>query len=97
MSRHDTKPTTPAWMSELPDHFQDYLEKRRIDEVEIIIPDIAGTSRGKAMPAYKFKPDDAFFLPISLFYQTISGEYVDMEIENQWLERDVLLLSLIHI
>ncbi|MCG3267116.1 glutamine synthetase family protein [Yoonia sp. I 8.24] len=92
MNRRDTKSTTASWISELPDHFQEYLGDRRIDEVEIIIPDIAGTSRGKAMPAHKFKPDEAFFLPISLFYQTISGEYVDMEIENQWLEKDVMLV-----
>jgi len=92
MGRRNTKPDTSSWMSEMPDHFKDYLGGHKVDEVEIIIPDIAGTSRGKAMPAYKFKPDEAFFLPISLFYQTISGEYVDMEIENQWLEKDVALV-----
>ncbi len=48
-------------------------------------------SRGKSMPDYKFSPDTTFFLPISLFYQTITGEYVDMEIENQWTEQDVVL------
>lgn len=92
MSPRETRHSTQSWTSQLPDHFKDYLAGRRIDEVEIIIPDIAGTSRGKAMPAYKFRPDEAFFLPISLFYQTISGEYVDMEIENQWLEKDVTLI-----
>jgi glutamine synthetase len=92
MSRNKKESTPLAWMSELPESFQEYLGARRIEEVEIIIPDIAGISRGKAMPAYKFQPDETFFLPISLFYQTISGEYVDMEIENQWLEKDVLLV-----
>ncbi len=44
------------------------------------------------MPLYKFTPDQTFFLPISLFYQTITGEYVDMEeIENQWTEFDIVL------
>jgi len=79
------------WLSALPEAFLDYLDGRRLEEVECIIPDLAGTSRGKAMPSYKFKPDETFNLPISLFYQTISGEYVDMEIENQWLEKDVVL------
>lgn len=92
MNRKDINSATPSWVSQLPAHFQDYLGDRRIDEVEIIIPDIAGTSRGKAMPAYKFKPEETFFLPISLFFQTISGEYVDMDIENQWLEKDVTLV-----
>jgi len=79
------------WLAALPEAFLDYLDNRRLEEVECIIPDLAGTSRGKAMPSYKFKPDETFNLPISLFYQTISGEYVDMEIENQWLEKDVVL------
>ena len=79
------------WLDTLPEAFTDYLDGRRLEEVECIIPDLAGTSRGKAMPSYKFRPDETFYLPISLFYQTISGEYVDMEIENQWLEKDVVL------
>lgn len=79
------------WQASLPAAFIDYTQGRRVDEVECIVPDIAGTSRGKAMPSTKFDPDTELALPISLFYQTISGEYVDMEIENQWLERDVIL------
>ena len=71
--------------------FLDYQAGRSIEEVECIVPDLAGMSRGKSMPDYKFSPDTTFFLPISLFYQTITGEYVDMEIENQWTEQDVVL------
>ena len=49
-------------------------------------------SRGKTMPAHKFSPTGTTFLPVSLFYQTISGEYVDMDdIENQWTEKDIVL------
>lgn len=81
-----------SWFSALPTAFAEYLDGDALEEVECIIPDLAGTSRGKAMPAYKFKPDETFFLPISLFYQTISGEYVDMEIENQWMEADIRLV-----
>ncbi|UWQ03484.1 glutamine synthetase family protein (plasmid) [Aliiroseovarius crassostreae] len=86
-----TQDRRSGWMSTLPEEFTEYARGRRVEEVECIIPDLAGTSRGKAMPAVKFDPDEALALPISLFYQTISGEYVDMEIENQWLERDVVL------
>jgi len=84
------KPKT-NWQANLPEEFIAHANGRRVDEVECIIPDLAGTARGKAMPAYKFDPDSELALPISLFYQTISGEYVDMEIENQWMERDVIL------
>ncbi len=80
------------WIDALPQAFQEYRRGRRIEEVECIIPDLAGMSRGKSMPTYKFGPEMTFFLPISLFYQTITGEYVDMdEIENQWMEFDVVL------
>ncbi len=80
------------WAKSLPKAFIDYQSGRRIEEVECIIPDLAGMSRGKSMPLYKFTPDQTFFLPISLFYQTITGEYVDMEeIENQWTEFDIVL------
>jgi glutamine synthetase len=80
-----------TWQEHLSAEFQAHANARRIDEVECIIPDLAGTSRGKAMPCNKFDPDETLYLPISLFYQTISGEYVDMEIENQWMEKDVVL------
>ncbi len=83
----------PSWLQSLPPAFQDYHQAgRRIEEVECIIPDLAGMSRGKSMPFYKFHPDMTFFLPISLFYQTITGDYVNLEgIENQWVEADVVL------
>ncbi len=79
------------WVADLPDAFARYLGERRIEEVECIIPDFAGMSRGKAMPSCKFSPDQTFYLPVSLFYQTISGEYVNMDIPDQWLEQDVVL------
>ncbi|MEM1130296.1 MAG: glutamine synthetase, partial [Pseudomonadota bacterium] len=80
-----------SWQDRLPKAAATYVGGRKIEEVECIVPDLAGTSRGKAMPAAKFDPDAELALPISLFYQTISGEYVNMEIEGQWLERDIAL------
>ena len=80
------------WADSLPHAFTEYQAGRRIEEVECIIPDLAGMSRGKSMPIYKFAPDMTIYVPISLFYQTITGEYVDLdEIENQWTEYDVVL------
>ncbi len=79
-----------SWVDALPPAFQDYRQPgRRIEEVECIIPDLAGMSRGKSMPFYKFRPDITFFLPISLFYQTITGDYVDTAETN--VEFDVVL------
>ncbi|MEM8555638.1 MAG: glutamine synthetase family protein [Pseudomonadota bacterium] len=84
--------TSADWRAALPPAFQDYRANRRIEEVECIIPDLVGMSRGKAMPFHKFDPHGRYHLPISLFYQTITGEYVDIEeIENQWTETDIIL------
>jgi glutamine synthetase len=92
MSPPKTSKSAAGWQSDLPECVQDFIGDRRIEEVECIMPDLAGTARGKAMPSYKFRPDEQFFLPISLFYQTISGEYVDMDITNQWMEQDIVLI-----
>ena len=38
----------------LPAAFREWLGGRRVEEVECVIADIAGISRGKAMPFAKF-------------------------------------------
>ena len=43
-----------SWRDHIPQAARDYLEGRRLDEVECIIADMAGVARGKAMPAFKF-------------------------------------------
>ena len=83
--------TQSKWEDVLPEAFKQYRDGRPIQEVECIIPDLVGISRGKAMPSYKFDPASEFYLPVSIFYQTVSGIYVDMEITNQWMEPDVVL------
>ena len=80
-----------AWLDNLPEAFQEYRNGRKLDEVECIVPDLNGMSRGKAMPVSKFSPDKPIFLPVSIFYQTITGEDVEMDIENQWAESDMEL------
>ena len=36
------------WLEELPPAAREYLEGKRLDEVECIIPDLPGIARGKA-------------------------------------------------
>ena len=67
MAKRRQAKSVESWLSKLPDACTDYLDGRAVEEVEIIIPDLAGTSRGKAMLAQKFQPDNSFFLPVSLF------------------------------
>ncbi len=85
--------SSEQWMHELPEAFLTWLDGRRVDDVECVVADLAGTSRGKAMPARKFARADAMYLPTSIFYQTITGEYVDLEdMPDQWTESDLVLV-----
>ncbi|WP_276946413.1 glutamine synthetase family protein [Haematobacter massiliensis] len=65
------------WTEKLPEAAQRYIQGRRVDEVECIVSDIAGVARGKAMPAFKFAKQTSFFLPNSIFLQTITGDWAD--------------------
>lgn len=80
------------WTEQLPAAFIEWLDGRRIDDVECIVSDMAGMSRGKAMPARKFARGESLYLPTSIFYQTITGGYIDLEGDDeQWTESDLIL------
>ena len=80
-----------AWQEQLPPAARNYIADRRLDEVECIVADIAGVARGKAMPASKFAYQDRFFLPNSIFLQTITGEWADNP-GGQFTEPDMVLV-----
>ncbi len=80
------------WAEKLPQAAQEWLDSRRVEEVECIIGDFAGIARGKVMPARKFINTERSFLPISIFYQTITGEYSDYDTEDSWTEKDMVLI-----
>ena len=65
------------WINSIPEAARAYIDGRRLDEIECIIGDIAGVARGKAMPASKFAKQQNYFLPNSIFLQTITGEWAD--------------------
>ncbi len=78
---------------DLPGHLQQWLGTSRVEEVECMISDFAGIARGKAMPWPKFSRQERMFMPTSIFYQTISGDYVDMDdLDLQWTENDMVLV-----
>lgn len=78
------------WTQKLPEAAQSYIAGRRVDEVECIVPDIAGVARGKAMPAAKFAKQTSYFLPNSIFLQTITGEWADNPFDA-FTEPDMIL------
>lgn len=79
------------WTDLIPQAARDYISGRRLDEVECIVADIAGVARGKAMPASKFAHQDRFFLPNSIFLQTITGEWTDNPM-GAFTEPDMILV-----
>lgn len=56
-----------------------WMASRGITEIECTVPDLAGVARGKIMPASKFFSSPVMNLPLSVFFQTISGEYPSYE------------------
>ncbi|MGJ5620233.1 glutamine synthetase family protein [Sulfitobacter sp. MF3-043] len=79
------------WTANLPASARKFLEGKRLDEVECIIPDLPGIARGKAVPASKFARQEYFHLPDSIFYQTITGEWGEAAGEDGFTERDMVL------
>ncbi|MDH3532997.1 MAG: glutamine synthetase family protein, partial [Gammaproteobacteria bacterium] len=69
------------------DVFQPWLQKRGIEDVEAFVPDMAGSARGKVIPAAKF--GSKMKMPEAIFGQTVSGNYVpnDQNVED----RDMIL------
>ena len=78
------------WTKKLPEAAQDFIAGRKVDEVECIIGDMAGVARGKAMPANKFAKQTSYFLPNSIFLQTITGEWADSPFDA-FTEPDMIL------
>ncbi len=79
-------------LEDFPQPLTDWIAGRTIEEVECVIPDIVGFARGKAMPIKKFLNTEGMFLSPALFYQTVSGDYAEVEFENAWTERDMVMI-----
>ncbi len=79
------------WLDKAPQPARDYLGARRVDEVECIIADLSGIARGKAMPASKFAKQSQFYLPNSIFFQTITGDWGEAAGEGGFTEPDMVL------
>ncbi len=77
-----------------PDTLKGWLRQHRIEEIDCAVPDIAGVARGKTMPVEKFNKLEPVHLPISIFHQTITGDYVGFEEDGQALyaESDLMMV-----
>src|SRR5687767_15104042 len=85
-------PKNADWQETLPTALMLWQDGRKIEEVESIVPDLAGIARGKALPAKKFSLSTRSFLPVSIFYMSITGSYIEEHDEEGWLtESDMIL------
>jgi glutamine synthetase len=56
------------------DVFQSWFQERNIEDVEVFVPDMAGSARGKVLPPDKVGKSN-MKMPEAIFGQTISGDY----------------------
>ena len=68
----------------------DWFKQHDIEDIEVIVPDMAGVARGKMLLAEKFLEQPAMRLPESVFVQTITGEYLHEPLINP-ADRDILV------
>jgi len=69
--------------------FQAWLRERAIEDVEALVPDMAGAARGKLLPADKCGTSE-IKMPEAIFGQTISGDYVDNKANVE--DRDMVIV-----
>jgi len=67
-----------------------WFNEHSIQEVEVIVPDMAGIARGKMLPAEKFISQSEMRLPESVFTQTVTGEFIDEPVINP-ADRDIIV------
>lgn len=75
----------------------EWIRTRGINEVECLIPDMNGVLRGKVLPASKlvqFARDNTLRLPSSVFSLTITGEYADVEGDDEAFSDPDMVLAL---
>jgi len=73
---------------------KDFLKEHQIDEVECLVPDMAGIARGKILPAARFLESRArndLRIPEGVFVQTVTGDYPDEGVVTSHAVRDVYL------
>ena len=79
------------WLAKSSDAARAYIDGQKLDEIECLISDLSGIARGKAMPASKFARQTHFYLPNSIYYQTITGGWSDAAAIDGFTDPDMLL------
>lgn len=95
MTRDDSKPNFAVSNGSVTslEGARAWLKERRIEDIECLVPDLAGVPRGKMMPVEKFLNGPIMAMPGSIFSQTIAGDWPrdDDMFQSDPAERDILL------
>ncbi len=73
---------------------EDFLKEHKIEEVECLVPDMAGIARGKILPADRFIKgirSNVLRIPEQIFVQTVTGHYPSEDDVTDPAARDVFL------
>ena len=54
---------------------EQWLNERRVTEVECLVPDLTGVARGKILPRTKFTEDRGMRLPQAVVAMGVTGEF----------------------
>ncbi len=74
---------------------ESYLKDNRIEEVECMVPDMAGIGRGKILPAQRFidgMKKTGLRIPEALFVQSVTGDYPRNDTVTDPATKDVYLV-----
>ncbi|MBP9743177.1 MAG: glutamine synthetase [Burkholderiales bacterium] len=72
-----------------------WLNEHKIIEIECLISDLTGVPRGKILPRNKFTHDNGMRMPESVISATVTGNWPEDEIMNQYItdiDKDMLLI-----
>ena len=56
---------------------EQWLNERRVTEIECLVPDLTGVARGKILPREKFTEDRGMRLPEAVVAMGVTGEFPD--------------------
>jgi len=69
--------------------FHDWFTEHKIEDLEVLVPDMAGAARGKMIPASSFGEGE-MKMPEAIFGQTFTGNYYESDENIE--DRDMLLV-----
>ena len=65
--------------------FHDWFAEHKIEDLEVLVPDMAGAARGKMIPASSFGEGE-MKMPEAIFGQTFTGNYYESDENIEDLE-----------